>query len=151
MSRLSTYVLNGKLPDDMKRALLDLDARTTDGDPEHGGGGGTTANLPVEGRLGRETRRGSALNVHADDLECVLAAEPRGLSCDGLSRRLHRRRTEVLAVLQSNPRFERVGRTRRARWRLRDGMGRNDRGEPSVVVVLEWETPQSAWGAWWRT
>jgi hypothetical protein len=45
-----------------------------------------------------------------------LRRHPDGLSCDAIARRLHRRRTEVLAVLTDEPRFTRTGATRYARW-----------------------------------
>lgn len=41
----------------------------------------------------------------ADDLARLLAAEPDGLSCDELARRLHRRRASVLAALHGDSRF----------------------------------------------
>jgi hypothetical protein len=74
----------------------------------------------------------------ADDLVAVLATEPIGLSCDGLARRLRRRRNDVLDVLRSDGRFEHGGCTRGSRWRVvgetvvvarRDGMCRDERGD----------------------
>jgi hypothetical protein len=54
----------------------------------------------------------------ADNLVALLAAEPTGLSCDQLARRLRRRRHDVLDVLRSDGRFAHEGRTRGSRWRL---------------------------------
>jgi hypothetical protein len=58
------------------------------------------------------------------ELADVLAVEPLGLPLDALARRVRRRRVEVLAVLQADPRFTHSGQTRGSRWRL-DGSGRN--------------------------
>jgi len=56
----------------------------------------------------------------ADDLACVLASEPSGLSGNELVLRVGRRRADVLANLRSNPRFVLLGRTNARRWRLVD-------------------------------
>jgi hypothetical protein len=78
--------------------------------------------LAVDGKLG-------------DDLALVLAGEPLGLSCDLLALRLHRRRADVLAVLEADARFEHRGQRRGSRWVLAarrplpassDGLGRID-------------------------
>ena len=42
-----------------------------------------------------------------------------GLSCTELARRLRRRRADVVAVLEDEPRFARSGSTKNARWRAR--------------------------------
>jgi hypothetical protein len=64
----------------------------------------------------------------------VLASEPLGLPCDELALRVRRHRASVIGELQSDPRFERHGRTRGTRWRLAAGpwvgMGRNLRVTP---------------------
>jgi hypothetical protein len=77
--------------------------------------------------------RPSAAELLADDLARVLEGKPFGLSCDTLALRLRRRRGDVLAVLEADPRFEHYGHRRGSRWRIateapllasRDGMGR---------------------------
>jgi hypothetical protein len=69
-------------------------------------------------------------DVLAADLAHVLAAEPCGLPCCELVRRLQRRRGDVLAVLRTDARFKRRGRTRGSRWQLAasEGQGRNGTG-----------------------
>jgi hypothetical protein len=47
-----------------------------------------------------------------------LRHHPAGLPCTELAQRLHRRRSDVLTVLEDEPRFVRTGRTCRARWTL---------------------------------
>jgi hypothetical protein len=75
------------------------------------------------------------------ELARLLDREPAGLPCEELSRRVHRRRVDVVAALAADPRFVHVGQTRRSRWRLaariarptsRDGMGRNHRARPDL-------------------
>ena len=71
----------------------------------------------------------------ADDLARVLAAEPVGLPCRELARRVHRRFVDVLAVLRADPRFVHRGRTRGSRWRLsapQDRMGANHPARPDL-------------------
>jgi hypothetical protein len=49
-----------------------------------------------------------------------LRHHPAGLPCTELAQRLHRRRTDVLSVLEDEPwRFARTGSTKNARWRAR--------------------------------
>jgi hypothetical protein len=92
----------------------------------------------------------------AADLARVLDAEPFGLACDELAKRVHRRRADVLAALRADPRFEQHGRLHGSRWQLteRVGRGRNgtgDRGDgvpwlgldPSGIPVVGRE-PESA-------
>ena len=96
-------------------------------------------------------------NRLADELTNVLDGEQFGLSCDQLALRLRRRRSDVLAVLRSDPRFEHDGRTCGSRWRMTtepplsaswDGTGRNvlpwDDPDPSGVPVL-FRDPESGW------
>jgi hypothetical protein len=52
-----------------------------------------------------------------------LRRHPGGLSCDALARQLHRRRADVLRVLEDEPRFTRTGSTCGARWTLARGHG----------------------------
>jgi hypothetical protein len=73
-----------------------------------------------------------------DDLELVLAGEPFGLSCDGLAKRLHRKRELVLVALRSDVRFEHEGRTRESRWRLASGVGLETRPIPLPRPRLPW-------------
>ena len=69
----------------------------------------------------------SPAELLALDIAAVLAAEPFGVSCDALAKRLHRRRPVVLAALRTDARFVHDGRTHGSRWRLsasgRDGSG----------------------------
>ena len=58
----------------------------------------------------------------------VLAFESEGVSCDELSKRLGRRRSDVLACLRSDPRFVRSGTTNGTRWTFSEGTGRNESG-----------------------
>jgi hypothetical protein len=58
----------------------------------------------------------------AGDLRLLLAGEPAGLSCRELTRRLGRRRGDVLAELRSGS-FEHDGRGRGSRWRLTASLG----------------------------
>jgi hypothetical protein len=51
-------------------------------------------------------------------IDVELRRDPDGLSCTELARRLRRRRSDVLQVLEDEPRFTRTGRTRYARWTL---------------------------------
>jgi hypothetical protein len=73
----------------------------------------------------------------ADNLVALLAAEPTGMPCDRLARRVRRRRHDVLAALHVDVRFEQEGRTHGSRWRLstatagpqpRDGLDRYENG-----------------------
>jgi hypothetical protein len=52
----------------------------------------------------------------ADELVRRLAEEPSGLSCDDLARQVSRRRSHVLSVLRTDPRFRRIGCGRGSRW-----------------------------------
>jgi hypothetical protein len=51
-----------------------------------------------------------------DELARMLDREPTGLSCDALTRRVHRRRAIVLAALNADPRFLHEGNTHGSRW-----------------------------------
>jgi hypothetical protein len=51
-----------------------------------------------------------------DQLAAVLSSEPDGLACDQLAKRVERRRTDVLAELHADTRFERRGTGPRSRW-----------------------------------
>jgi hypothetical protein len=51
-----------------------------------------------------------------DQLAAVLGSEPDGLACDQLAKRVERRRSDVLAELHADPRFERRGAGPRSRW-----------------------------------
>jgi hypothetical protein len=86
----------------------------------------------------------------------LLAGRSEGLSCDEIAARLRRRRSDVLVVLQADPRFEHNGRTHGSRWRTtpRDGMGRVENAtradgrswpelDPSGVPVIA-RGPESA-------
>jgi hypothetical protein len=70
------------------------------------------------------------------DLERVLASEPLGLSCCALARRLHRRKSDVLAALSSDRRFAHSGKTHGSRWRLDAGTDRNKWEAPCAEVDL---------------
>ena len=74
-------------------------------------------------RLGRG-RTWAPPSPLADDLAVILAEEATGLSCDALARRLRRRKSDVLAVLRSDPRFVRSGAGRGSRWRIAPHDGR---------------------------
>lgn len=66
----------------------------------------------------------NAVELLARDIDAVLVAEPLGLSCDLLARRVRRRRCDVLAVLTVRAQFVHDGHTRGSRWRL-DASGRD--------------------------
>lgn len=51
-----------------------------------------------------------------DEIAELLAAAPRGMSCDALSARLQRRRTDVRLALVTDTRFQRRGSGRGSRW-----------------------------------
>lgn len=77
----------------------------------------------------------------ADDLAQLLDGELSGFSCNTLALLLRRRRSDVLAELQTDPRFERTGEGRGSRWRTTPhvplstpwgGMGRKDRWRPDL-------------------
>jgi hypothetical protein len=82
-----------------------------------------------------------------DDLARVLAEERLGLSGTDLVQRVRRRRGDVLACLRGDPRFQRVGNGRGARWTLDrtrwGGLGREDREQARVRIMLDLR------GAWW--
>lgn len=67
-----------------------------------------------------------------DDLARLLDGQPAGLSCDGLRARVNRRRTDVLATLRADPRFQHVGAGSRSRWQLSDRRGRRRDGSGRV-------------------
>jgi hypothetical protein len=80
-----------------------------------------------------------------EDLFVVLSAAPFGLPCDLIARRVQRRRTDVLAALRADPRFEHRGGGRGSRWSLAaenplegswDGLGRKDRAGVDSGLVL---------------
>jgi hypothetical protein len=77
--------------------------------------------------------------VLADDLRRVLAEESFGLPGRELARRLRRRRADVLAQLQSDPRFKHSGRTRGSRWRLAEKEGRGPNGNRPAAHELRWD------------
>jgi hypothetical protein len=54
----------------------------------------------------------------ADELARLLAGESAGFSCRELRRRVGRRLSDVLAVLEADPRFEHSGHRRGSKWRL---------------------------------
>ena len=66
----------------------------------------------------------------------LLAGRPDGLSCDEIAGRLRRRRTDVLAVLRTDLRFEHNGRTHGSRWRTCswDGMGRVENAQGATEL-----------------
>ena len=82
-----------------------------------------------------------------DELAVILEAEPGGLSCAELARRLHRRKADVLDALQTDRRFKRTGRGRGCRFRRRydswepigTGTQREpgDRPEPAIEAGRE--------------
>jgi hypothetical protein len=73
-------------------------------------------------RAWAEGRRPPALpDPLADDLARELAAEPLGLPCSVLARRVRRQDGVVRQVLRDDPRFVASGETRGRRWRLRGG------------------------------
>jgi hypothetical protein len=74
----------------------------------------------------------------ADDLARVLRAEPLGLPCHVLARRVHRRRAVVRVTLRDDPRFEHYGRTHGSRWRLSVEMGRGRNGTGDRGSCLPW-------------
>lgn len=70
------------------------------------------------------------MNGLADDLAAALEGEPLGLSGRELRRRIGRRHVDVLAALQSDPRFRHHGDGRGSRWRIAT--------EP--LISTPWET-----------
>jgi hypothetical protein len=72
---------------------------------------------PITNRAVHNIESREQLQLTAD-LEALLTAEPFGLSCNALARKMRRRRTDVLAALDTDPRFLRVGKTNGRRWRL---------------------------------
>ena len=76
-----------------------------------------------------------------DELAKVLDREPTALSCDALTRRVHRRRTVVLAALNADPRFQHEGNTHGSRWRRvplpLETRPIPSRGEPSLRASLD--------------
>jgi hypothetical protein len=86
-----------------------------------------TVSYPTEPRFerwpsARESARLLGLESGLGDLLAdVLDAEAGGLSCVALARRVHRRKSDALAVLQRDRRFARTGGGRGARWHRRHG------------------------------
>jgi hypothetical protein len=74
----------------------------------------------------------------ADDLRRVLAEHPYGLPCAELARRVHRRRSDVLATLRTGP-FEHRGRTCGSRWRVAAGSRRRGSRARTGSNVLPWD------------
>jgi hypothetical protein len=74
----------------------------------------------------------------ADDLARLLDGEPAGLSCDVLAARLGRRRVDVLAVLQSDPRFTHRGRGRGSKWRTTAELPASASSDGLGRILLPW-------------
>jgi hypothetical protein len=76
-----------------------------------------------------------------------LRDEPTGLCCDELARRLHRRRADVLQVLQvleDEPRFRCSGSTCGRRWMRWDGTSRPPSGRRDIYIARTREGRRAA-------
>jgi hypothetical protein len=73
----------------------------------------------------------------ADELARVLADEPAGASCDLLAIQLRRRRTDVLAALDQDPRFVHIGRGRGSRWLLEGASGAHGTDKDGIPAFPE--------------